>query len=227
MCTTVSTSCPVITLAITGLRMSARTNATLPRSPRGGTTSTPMTRSTAGSAAMPAREPATEVTRDSGDQDDATHRGCPSPRASPGYLPWRRRWMRVFFSSLRCFFLAIRLRRFLTTEPTDGPSGTSRRPGADVLAGDAPDRCNCWTRAAPGFPRARREAPSLTVARGARNGPPDRVPPARRVKIRRVRGPPLKWPPAGESETPCASRCGPEPLWHPRAHVRPWEGPYS
>src|ERR1700759_2751332 len=28
-----------------------------------------------------------------------------------------RRWIRVFFSSLRCFFLAIRLRRFLITEP--------------------------------------------------------------------------------------------------------------
>src|SRR5690242_2073963 len=45
-----------------------------------------------------------------------------------------RRWTRVFFSSLRCFFLAIRLRRFLMTEPmcsqtsidagrrTDGPA---------------------------------------------------------------------------------------------------------
>src|SRR3954453_15916276 len=52
MCTTVSTSCPAITLAITGLRMSARTNPTSPRSPRGGTTSTPITRSTEGSAAM-------------------------------------------------------------------------------------------------------------------------------------------------------------------------------
>src|SRR3954468_13949213 len=31
--------------------------------------------------------------------------------------------MRVFFRSLRCFFFAIRLRRFLTTEPTNAPSG--------------------------------------------------------------------------------------------------------
>ena len=61
MCTTVSTSSPAITLAITGLRMSARTKRTEPRSPRGGTTSTPITRSTAGSAPMPAREPAAEV----------------------------------------------------------------------------------------------------------------------------------------------------------------------
>src|SRR4051812_39538003 len=52
MCTTVSTSCPVITLAITGLRMSARTNETGPRSSRGGTVSTPMTRSIPGAAAI-------------------------------------------------------------------------------------------------------------------------------------------------------------------------------
>src|SRR5579883_2556078 len=32
-----------------------------------------------------------------------------------------RRWMRVFFSSLRCFLLAMRLRRFLMTEPTWNP----------------------------------------------------------------------------------------------------------
>jgi hypothetical protein len=32
-----------------------------------------------------------------------------------------RRWTRVFFSSLRCFFFAIRLRRFLMTEPTKDP----------------------------------------------------------------------------------------------------------
>src|SRR5438270_179594 len=29
--------------------------------------------------------------------------------------------MRVFFSNLRCFFLAMRLRRFLMTEPTWNP----------------------------------------------------------------------------------------------------------
>src|SRR3954447_2188360 len=52
MCTTVSTFSLAITLAITGLRMSARTNETSPTSPRGGTTSTPMTRETVGSAAI-------------------------------------------------------------------------------------------------------------------------------------------------------------------------------
>jgi hypothetical protein len=33
-----------------------------------------------------------------------------------------RRWTRVFFNSLRCFFFAIRLRRFLMTEPTNTSS---------------------------------------------------------------------------------------------------------
>src|SRR3954471_2584668 len=51
MWTTVSTSSLTITFAMTGLRMSARTNDTSPMSPRGGTASTPMTRSTEGSAA--------------------------------------------------------------------------------------------------------------------------------------------------------------------------------
>jgi hypothetical protein len=41
-----------------------------------------------------------------------------------------RRWMRVFFSSLRCFFLAIRLRRFLMTEPTDNPHSLLDNPRA-------------------------------------------------------------------------------------------------
>lgn len=37
------------------------------------------------------------------------------------------RWIRVFFSSLRCFFFAIRLRRFLMTEPNQAT--TSRTNG--------------------------------------------------------------------------------------------------
>src|SRR5215212_45677 len=51
MWTTVSTSSLAITLAITGLRMSARTNETSPMSSRGGIASMPTTRSTPGSAA--------------------------------------------------------------------------------------------------------------------------------------------------------------------------------
>ena len=39
-----------------------------------------------------------------------------TPMASSTYFLLRR-WTRVRRSNLRCFFLAIRLRRFLTTEP--------------------------------------------------------------------------------------------------------------
>jgi hypothetical protein len=38
--------------------------------------------------------------------------------------------MRVFLSSLRCFFFAIRLRRFLMTEPTWKPSYPSMNVNA-------------------------------------------------------------------------------------------------
>ena len=44
-------------------------------------------------------------------------------RAAAPYFLFLR-WMRVFLSSLRCFFLAIRLRRFLMTEPTAPPSAS-------------------------------------------------------------------------------------------------------
>ncbi len=44
-----------------------------------------------------------------------------------------RRWTRVRLSSLRCFFFAIRLRRFLITEPTTTLAHFSDnpRPGGD------------------------------------------------------------------------------------------------
>src|SRR3954471_24231169 len=58
MCTTVSTDAAAITLPISGLRMSARTNSVRPRrrsiSGDGGTVSTPMTRSIEESAASSA-----------------------------------------------------------------------------------------------------------------------------------------------------------------------------
>src|SRR3954469_24618224 len=58
MCTTVSTDAAAITLPMSGLRMSARTNSGRPRrrsmSCDGGTVSTPMTRSMVGSAASSA-----------------------------------------------------------------------------------------------------------------------------------------------------------------------------
>src|SRR4051812_45304010 len=118
MWTTVSTSSLTITLAMTGLRMSARTKETSPMSPRGGTASTPITRATPGSAATARanrrpRSRETPVTR-------TTLPALPMRRAR-AYLPSLRRWTRVFFSSLRCFFLAMRLRRFLMTEPTGKP----------------------------------------------------------------------------------------------------------
>src|SRR4051812_35383798 len=66
-----------------------------------------------------------------------------------------RRWTRVFFSSLRCFFLAIRLRRFLMTEPT-GPLRLDGR--ADRLAGTQ-------------TPRSAGGAPGATPGRGAYRPP--------------------------------------------------------
>src|SRR5215470_5292353 len=51
VCTTVSTAAVSMTLAITGLRMSARTNSTPSNSTDGGATSTPTTRSIPGSRA--------------------------------------------------------------------------------------------------------------------------------------------------------------------------------
>src|SRR2546421_7565416 len=65
--------------------------------------------------------------------------GAPHP-ARPDARPGSRyflflRWMRVFLSSLRCFFLAMRLRRFLMTEPTRPPSlGTADDGYANTLA---------------------------------------------------------------------------------------------
>ena len=115
MWTTVSTPRLLITLPMTGLRMSARTKETLPRSCRGGLTSTPMTsrvssvaRARANRAPRSRETPVTRTTRDIE----------PTPWVRAATYPARRRWMRVFLSSLRCFFFAIRLRRFLMTEPT-------------------------------------------------------------------------------------------------------------
>ena len=133
MCTTVSTFSLAITLAITGLRMSARTNETSPTSPRGGTTSTPMTRSTVGSAASARaerrpRSRETPVTRTTllWEAPWEVLAIYPDPDRwgevwVGGYLPSLRRCTRVFLSSLRCFFFAMRLRRFLMTEPTNRP----------------------------------------------------------------------------------------------------------
>src|SRR5690625_4819306 len=49
-----------------------------------------------------------------------------------------RRWWRVLRRSLRCFFFDIRLRRFLTTEPTRTSLTNWTRIGADSRAHTLP-----------------------------------------------------------------------------------------
>ncbi len=113
VCTTVSTRSRTITLAITGLRMSARTKSafaevTSRRDHVDADHAVDLRRS-----GELRREAAPEIAGDTGDENDLAH------EVEVGaYLPRRRRWTRVFFSSLRCFFFAMRLRRFLMTEPT-------------------------------------------------------------------------------------------------------------
>ena len=48
--------------------------------------------------------------------DPRAERFCVKREVAAGYFLLRR-WWRVLRSSLRCFFFAIRLRRFLITEP--------------------------------------------------------------------------------------------------------------
>ena len=64
-------------------------------------------------------------------------RGCARQRS---YLPALRRCTRVRRKSLRCFFLAIRLRRFLTTEPIGQlpcrGAPAVNRVGHEVFVGD-------------------------------------------------------------------------------------------
>src|SRR3954463_4054498 len=146
-CTTVSTSARSITLAISGLRMSARTNSTRPirlrRPGPGGAVSTPSTRPIDGSVASraarwPPRKRLTPVTRTT---EGATDRTLGPGRTAAerrdersGHLPSLRRCTRVLRSSLRCFFFDIRLRRFLMTEPIrrflPRLNGADRRPRA-------------------------------------------------------------------------------------------------
>jgi hypothetical protein len=69
------------------------------------------------------------------------------------------RWIRVLFSSLRCFFFAIRLRRFLMTEPIRPPSSSAQRQtgtpsrsprmGGWAYARDSIDRVNAYRSRSP------------------------------------------------------------------------------
>src|SRR6478735_2351433 len=163
VCTTVSTRSRTITFAMTGLRMSARTKSALPRSPRGGTTSTPMTRSTSGdlescAAKRRPRSPATPVTSTT----------WPMVAAEPAYLPRRRRCTRVFFSSLRCFFFAMRLRRFLMTEPTFDLSVSARDGRGHPVRRAQP---NGRDRAQPNRRQRSQPVACRTVGRVACRGP--------------------------------------------------------
>src|SRR6056297_3567338 len=108
MWTTVSTFERSSNSAMPWSRMSTRTNSHA-KGDGGGMTSSPMTRSMPGwstsqAAVLPPRYRETPVT------------AATTPWASSDYFLLRR-WTRVRRSNLRCFFLAIRLRRFLTTEP--------------------------------------------------------------------------------------------------------------
>src|SRR4051794_11719554 len=120
MWTTVSTSSFASTFAITGVRMSARMKDIPPTSPCGGATSTPITRSMPSTLAR-----ARAKRRPRSRETPVTSATRPMVRAlgaaAEDYLPSLRRWTRVFLSSLRCFFFAMRLRRFLMTEPTRKP----------------------------------------------------------------------------------------------------------
>ena len=117
MWTTVSTSSLAITLAITGLRMSARTNRTSAEvGPRRDDVD-PDHRVDRPGRRDGRREPGRPRSRETNPVTQTT-RPTVAARAHAGYLPSLRRWTRVFFSSLRCFFFAMRLRRFLMTEPT-------------------------------------------------------------------------------------------------------------
>ena len=95
----------------------------------------------------------------------STTRPMAAPSATRGgaYLPSLRRWTRVFFSSLRCFFFAIRLRRFLMTEPTRKPFTCNRSPQVRSVGPRQPIRRRRAAESAPpgtavGRARARRSA---------------------------------------------------------------------
>ena len=120
VCTTVSTRSRTITLAITGLRMSARTKSAEPEVAARRYDVDPDGALDARGSRELGHEASPEITGDAGDEYDLAHGGQPQSMSAGyrGYLPRRRRWTRVFFSSLRCFFFAMRLRRFLMTEPT-------------------------------------------------------------------------------------------------------------
>ena len=96
------------------------------------------------SNSTPGRRAATAPTARCGPGPQQMRERIHSARAVDGtarYLPRRRRWTRVLRSSLRCFFLAIRLRRFLTTEPIRRPLNTPVGGGSDDAGPLAENAC--------------------------------------------------------------------------------------
>src|SRR5690606_213620 len=89
----------------------------------------------------------------------------------PGYFPRLRRWIRVFLRSLRCFFFAMRLRRFLMTEPT-GPPCEQRWMSGD--GGTAHADPTAYRRStvdrSPGGPHGAARRPSARGTMAARHG---------------------------------------------------------
>ena len=155
MWTTVSTSSLAITLAITGLRMSARTkrdvaDVTARRDDvDADDAARPRGRRRAARAKRRPRSRETPVTR-------TTLPVAAAMAAAAAYLPSLRRWTRVFFSSLRCFFFAMRLRRFLMTEPT----------------GDLSELHDGTPAGAPGGPAQPIAPPAGTAETASGRGPP-------------------------------------------------------
>jgi hypothetical protein len=141
MCTTVSTPAAAMTLPMIGLRMSARTKSAPPMSSRGGTMSTPTTRSTPGSRDRMA--PCGCQVADAEMTPPTAHAAPPSPARGPypsapdstteGDDPAGRllRLQRCsyFFTTLNArllqqlavLLLRQRLRRFLMTDPRSQP----------------------------------------------------------------------------------------------------------
>src|SRR5919206_450570 len=137
MCTTVSTDAAAMTLPISGLRMSARTNSVRPSrrsiSCDGGTVSTPMTRSIAGSAASSAaRAP-------------PSHRLTPVTRTTEGGTSLSSLLVAPLDASLLQQLAVLLLRHPLAPLLDDRTHGVA----PDVVAARCPDLAWPWPHRAP------------------------------------------------------------------------------
>ena len=110
-----------------------------------------------------AGEAGPKVSRDPSDQHHLWHGFFEA-----AYLPARRRWIRVRLSSLRCFFFAIRLRRFLMTEPTMRDLSLPATPSADTPCSvtSFASQVRNATHLAPGCATSRRSSTRRSVTFG-------------------------------------------------------------